>query len=291
MYGIDISNWQNGLIPSSLDIDFCICKATEGLGYTDPSCDGFVQNCIDNGILWGFYHFARENEPEEEAEYFYHECSNYFGHGIPVLDYETNNYDDANWCERFIKRLHELSGVWCMIYMSASYIYKFNDSWIPEECGLWVAGYPYTQTDWTYDVMPYDIEPWSFAAIWQFTSSLILNGYVGKLDGNVAYMDAEAWMKYASSSDTPEPKPPYDKSIDELAREVIEGVYGNGEEREKNLGSKYERVQQRVNAYYNIAEEVIRGNWGNGWNRKVALEGAGYDYITVQNIVNAMLGA
>ena len=91
MRGIDISNWQKGLIPSSLDIDFCICKATEGLDYTDPSCDVFVQNCIDNNILWGFYHFARENNPEDEAQYFYDNCRNYFNHGIPILDYETDN--------------------------------------------------------------------------------------------------------------------------------------------------------------------------------------------------------
>ena len=69
MHGIDVSNWQSGLIPSNLSIDFCIAKATEGIGYTDRSCDGFIQNCIENGILWGFYHFARENNPEAEADY------------------------------------------------------------------------------------------------------------------------------------------------------------------------------------------------------------------------------
>ena len=38
-----------------------------------------------------------------------------------------------------------------------------------------------------------------------------------------------------------------EKSIDELAREVIAGKYGNGEARKKALGDKYREVQDRVN--------------------------------------------
>lgn len=43
-----------------------------------------------------------------------------------------------------------------------------------------------------------------------------------------------------------------EKSTDELAREVIEGKYGNGEDRKKALGSRYGEVQARVN-------EILRG--------------------------------
>ena len=113
------------------------------MGYTDPTCDGFIRECKDKGALWGFYHFARENEPEDEAEYFYSECRGYFNHGIPVLDYETENYDNAQWCERFLNRLHELSGVWAVLYISASRCSQYDGSWVPERCGLWVAGYPW----------------------------------------------------------------------------------------------------------------------------------------------------
>lgn len=38
-----------------------------------------------------------------------------------------------------------------------------------------------------------------------------------------------------------------------------------------------------------IAKEVIQGKWGNGTERKQRLTAAGYDYSTVQNIVNQML--
>ena len=39
-----------------------------------------------------------------------------------------------------------------------------------------------------------------------------------------------------------------------------------------------------------IAKEVIRGDWGNGSDRKGRLEKAGYNYTEVQNKVNEILG-
>ena len=38
-----------------------------------------------------------------------------------------------------------------------------------------------------------------------------------------------------------------------------------------------------------IAKEVIQGKWGNGAARKKALEAAGYVYSTIQNLVNKLL--
>lgn len=43
-----------------------------------------------------------------------------------------------------------------------------------------------------------------------------------------------------------------DKKITQLARDVINGVYGNGEDRKKALGGLYEPVQAKVN-------EILRG--------------------------------
>lgn len=254
--GIDISNNNGYMQPSALDIDFCICKATEGVGFTDSFCDGFIQDCINANKLWGFYHFARENEPEAEAEYFYQECKGYFGHGVPVLDYETTNYNNVEWCERFLQRLHDLSGIWAMLYISASRTPEYNGSWIPQNCGLWLAGYPYDATQWAVDECPYDCWPWEFIAIWQFTSSLELAGHAGRLDGNYAYMDMEAWGRYAGVSDTTQEDAPGsipdEKSCKELAREVVKGKWGNGWNRKNALDSTfgegtYEHVQDLVN--------------------------------------------
>lgn len=103
----------------------------------------------------------------------------------------------------------------------------------------------------------------------------------------------------------PQPQPTPTKSVDELAREVIEGKWGNGDDRKNRLqaaGYNYSEVQARVNEILNggskpaprksneeIAREVINGQWGNGEDRRNRLTQAGYNYSEVQAIVNRIL--
>lgn len=104
-----------------------------------------------------------------------------------------------------------------------------------------------------------------------------------------------------------EPNPqsaPSKKSVDELAREVIAGKWGNGSDRRIRLtqaGYDYDAVQKRVNEILTgastpakksideLAREVIRGEWGNGSDRRMRLTQAGYDYDAVQKRVNEIL--
>ena len=94
------------------------------------------------------------------------------------------------------------------------------------------------------------------------------------------------------------------KTIYEVAQEVLQGKWGNGAERKKRLtqaGYDYNAVQSAVNQIVKgnttptkksneeIAREVIQGKWGNGADRKKKLTEAGYDYKTIQNLVNKML--
>lgn len=95
---------------------------------------------------------------------------------------------------------------------------------------------------------------------------------------------------------------PQAKSVDTVAREVIAGQWGNGEDRKARLtlaGYDYRTVQARVNEMLSpqpqrksideIAKEVIRGKWGNNPERKRRLESAGYDYNAVQKRVNQLM--
>lgn len=297
--GIDVSNWQKGFKPSEIQPDFCICKATEGLGFVDKQCDIFIQNCVANNILFGFYHFARENYAAQEAKYFYTNTKGYLKKGIPVLDYEVwgKNTNDVKWCEEFIQEFYNLTGIWCVLYISASNCSKFKNSWIPSKCGLWVAGYPRDYNTWANEQMPYNITPWKTWAIWQFTSSLKYNGI--NLDANYANMTKEAWMKYAGSNAST-PATPSTPDYDKLADQVIAGQWGNGNERKSRLNvayglGTYDKVQTIVNEklkatpdYERLAIEVIAGKWGNGWNREQALNNAygSGTYDKVQKIVN-----
>lgn len=90
------------------------------------------------------------------------------------------------------------------------------------------------------------------------------------------------------------------KSIDTVAKEVIQGAWGTGALRKTALikaGYNYEEVQNKVNELLEknkksilaVAKEVIAGKWGDGKNRKSALTKAGYDYEAVQNKVNELL--
>ncbi len=94
------------------------------------------------------------------------------------------------------------------------------------------------------------------------------------------------------------------KSVDEIAREVIAGKWGNGAARKSNLeaaGYNYSVVQAKVNelcgvssapakkSNEEIAREVIAGKWGNGAARKQRIISAGYNYSVIQALVNKML--
>ena len=196
LYGIDISNWQGGKArPATVDVNFYIMKATEGLSYVDPYCDSVVQECISTGKLWGFYHFGRNNDATDEADYFYRNCENYFGEGIPVLDWEDGQ--SATWVNVFVRRIHELTGIWPWIYANP---WRFNQGGVEPNCMRWVASYPsvshptFAQAE-TWDAPEAD----GLVGAWQFCSDGRLDGYPGDLDLNLFYGDELAWNIYAGS--------------------------------------------------------------------------------------------
>lgn len=107
--------------------------------------------------------------------------------------------------------------------------------------------------------------------------------------------------KYAAASS----KPAATKTVEELAKEVLAGSWGNGDDRKARLtaaGYDYNAVQARVNQLVatpapakksvdELAKEVLAGSWGNGQERKEKLTAAGYDYNAVQKKVNELVGA
>ena len=108
---------------------------------------------------------------------------------------------------------------------------------------------------------------------------------------------------YAAGGSTT-PQPSGKKSVQEVAKEVYAGEWGNNPERKEALekaGYDYQEVQDAVNALVNgstptpsksvqdVAKEVINGQWGNNPDRQKKLEAAGYNYQEVQNAVNAIL--
>lgn len=287
---IDISNWQAGLDVASVvrsgGLGGVIVKATEGLGFVDRSCDGFVQQCRAAGAPFGFYHFARNNDAAAEAEFFRESTRGYERAGIPVLDWEADQ--SVAWVNRFVERYHDLTGVWPWVYANA---WRFNQGTVNTNCGRWVAGYPKNGiTDIDYGLSrdcPYKVNN-GLVCAWQFSSSVRIAGYGGGLDGDVFYGDASAWARYADpdGSDAipadPAGDAPEGSTLD-LAVGVMQGRYGNGDARRQALGDRYQEVQDFINhvnqaSAQTLADEVWQGRYGNGDTRRTVL-GARYDEV------------
>ncbi|MFH6660256.1 peptidoglycan amidohydrolase family protein, partial [Streptococcus suis] len=84
------------------------------------------------------------------------------------------------------------------------------------------------------------------------------------------------------------------KSLDQLVKETLAGVHGNGDARKASLGNQYEPVMAVINGKATapkktvdqLAQEVIAGKHGNGEARKQSL---GADYPAVQKRVTEIL--
>lgn len=96
------------------------------------------------------------------------------------------------------------------------------------------------------------------------------------------------------------------KSSETVAQEVLQGLWGNGQDRYDNLtnaGYDADHIQDLVNSMLNgdstdnststdldsVAQEVLQGLWGNGQERYDSLSNAGYDAQAVQDRVNSLL--
>ena len=290
---IDVSS-HNGYditgILSDMGTQNTIIKISESTSYINPCLSAQVEQ--SNPI--GFYHFAWFGGDVDEAE----REARYFLDNVPqkvqylVLDYEDHASGDVqantNACLRFMQMIADAG------YKPIYYSYK-----------------PFTLDNIYYEQI-----------LAKFPNSLWIAGY-GLNDGNADFeyfpsMDGIRWWQYSSN--------PFDKNIvlldddeediliskntstdiDTVANEVIQGLWGNGQERFDNLanaGYDAQAVQDRVNAILNdetpgnsassdldsVAQEVLQGLWGNGQERFDNLANAGYDAQAVQDRVNAIL--
>lgn len=295
MKGIDISDFQRGLDLTKIDYDFVFCKATEGIDKVYSTCDPFIQTAISQKKLYGFYHFLDQSDPVKQAEFFYANCKNYFGRGIPMLDYEAYGRIGTDKAKLFLDKIYELTGVRCIVYMSRSVTTEEDWSQIAKNHALWVAQYA-DRNDTGYQDSPWlpdgGFGAWNSCVIHQYSSHGRLNGYDKYLDLDIAYMDKQAWFKYVHGEQTGNACAavvcPVGSTPD-LAAAVMRGKYGNGEERKAKLGARFNEVQALINRVAtasadDLAADVLNGKLGNGETRKAIL-GARYD--EVQAVVNS----
>lgn len=310
MNGIDISRYQPNIDLSKVPCDFVIIKATQGQSFVSNCFVGQIEQALSLGKKVGIYHYTDGCGVEAEANHFANTVKPYLGRAILVLDWENGSnakFGDCNYAISLLNRIKELTGITPFIYMSKSYLRQWSDSWtaISAVNPLWCAQYAnnnpteYKDNPWT-DSKGFG--PWGDScAILQYSSHGTLDGYNGNLDLDKAYITPEQWDAYAGIVES---NPvPAKKSNEEIAREVLAGVWGNGDDRKNRLvaaGYNYDDIQNIVNSICNpapvkksneeIAKEVLAGVWGNGNERKSCIENAGYNYSEIQNIVNSLCG-
>lgn len=293
--GCDVSSHQGvidwGKVKSQ--IDFAIIRLGYGDNVDRQDDSYFIKNvneCINNNIPFGVYIYSYalnlggsesiQSEVDHTKKMLSKISKKPFCVYIDMEDDSTIKLGKTmltNFALEFCKQIKNAgykAGVyanenWFRNYLQVSTIASFGYS-------IWCAKYSTNKPNITSN---YDI--------WQYSSTGRVDGINGNVDMNYMYNNI---IGNQSTSE---------KTIDELAREVIAGKYGNGEARKKSLGDKYNQVQERVNqllkqpkkSVEEIAREVIAGKWGNGNDRKNRLTNAGYNYNEVQNKVNSLLNS
>lgn len=291
--GIDIASYQAGLDFSKVPCDFAIIKATQGTGYTNPDCVRAVEQAMSLGKGVGVYHYISGGNAVAEANFFINSILNWIGKVMICLDWELDQnsaWGDESYLEQVINQVIARTGVPPMIYAPASRYNQVAEVAKRHNCGLWIAQYA--------DMNPtgYQNTPWNegayTCAIRQYSGSGRLNGWNGDLDLDKFYGSLDDFRKYYGSSSSAPSKPstsgPSGTTL-QLATWTMEGLYGNGADRKKNLGSRYDEVQNFINHIASadvntLVDEVYAGMYGDGLTRQTVL---GSRYDEVQGAINA----
>jgi LysM repeat protein len=313
VFGIDISTWQKGYpydAANSEGVKFAILRA----GYSQTKDNQFETHYANAkrlgwgvGAYWYMYATTVDAAKVEARAFLKAIKGKQFDYPV-YLDIEdkTVRATGKTNCNNMIKAFGEIiegAGYYFGVYtnldwyrnvISGTELNKKYDWWI----ACWSTGAP---TGVNYGL-------WQFGGETNYIRGNKVAGVV--TDQNYAVKDYPSLIKglglngYGNGEIIDKP----DKTIDELANEVIQGLWGNGQDRKDrltNAGYDYSAVQKRVNEILGsnskpttptksneeIANEVIAGKWGNGKDRKNKLTQAGYDYDAIQKIVNQKLGS
>lgn len=187
---IDISHWNNVQSFTSNAYDAVIIKATQGKKYVDKKMLDHAERALKAGKMIGFYHFYDLSaSPEEQAQHFIDTVSHYLYKAILVLDWESDAVKlGVDYAKRFLDYVQKQTGVLPLIYMSQSVVKSHDWSKVKNNYGLWVARYNITLGD---------VKPWSTWALWQYTSTGVIDGIAGKVDISKVNMSESAWHRYA----------------------------------------------------------------------------------------------
>lgn len=250
--GIDVSV-HNGTIQweqvKNSGIDFVMIRAGYGQNNIDRQFKRNIEECNRLNIPVGIYWFSYAQTPEsalKEAEFCIEAIKNY-KISYPVcydFEYASSKYLKQKGINvtaellrqnatTFLKRI-EKEGYYAMLYTNKDYYINVFKP-LSNQFDIWYAQYGVSK-------------PEISCGIWQKNSVGKINGIYTNVDLNISYKDYETITK---------PK-------------VTE------EDNTKNTVLKY----------IDAAFKVLNGHYGNGEQRKKKLSSDGFDYSLIQSIVN-----
>ena len=312
--GIDISYFQGNVDFNKVKadgIDFIIPRDGYGKSTKDSKFSQYVADAIKAGIeVPGIYHFSyalseddARNEARQAVKYAQEA-------GLPKetiiffdLEYDSVDYAKKNGVTINKNRCIAHTNAFCQevqnhgyragVYANQDYLNRMYDQATIDKYIFWYANWNGGKT------------PSVKCAFHQWSEKGKVNGIKGNVDMDYYYGGADAPTK--------EPMTP--EEIDKVAHEVLDGKYGNGNDRVKALteaGYDYKTIQDRVNELVKdfeiiiaptpepekpkkftieeMVQKVINGEYGNGDERKKKLEAEGYNYREIQNAVNKAMG-
>jgi lysozyme len=240
---IDVSR-HNGNIDwkkvKAAGITGAIVRCGYGDNITSQDDEKFIAN-MNGALAYGIgvgiyiYSYAKNNaQAKSEAEHVLRLANTYKDRlSYPIYYDLEEKGTESGAKERAIVfgDIIEAAGYWCGVYASESWWKNYLNGL--DRFTKWVA--KYGSNNGRAQIKP----SVNGMDMWQYTSKGEVSGINGYVDLNIAYKDLPALIARSKK-----------KSADEIAREVIAGKWGNGEERRKRLeaaGYSYSTIQAIVN--------------------------------------------
>lgn len=190
-YGIDISKFNRDIVPEITlhdSITFVICKATEGITYTDPYFYSNFDFIRSGDYLLGVYHFYRaQDKGEKQADFFWKTISRQGKIDIaPVVDIEqeslpANKEIDAVELQTEIlaclQRLEEITKRIPIIYTNRPFADEYLNDNRFSNYPLWIA-------DYVHQDAPLLPKTWKNIGykIWQKNNNHSIGSHIADLD-------------------------------------------------------------------------------------------------------------
>ena len=286
---IDVSEWQGNIDWAAVkpNIHFAILRVQDGT-YLDSKISRNISECERLGIPYYCYGFYRNGGAVEASRLVSRakaagakNCRGY------VLDIEVGGQSVAGIASagNTLAQSAGDNGVYIANHLYGQYASVVSQPWVK---WTWIPTYGVNDG---YAHTP----PSHYCDLWQFTSVGRVPGIAGNTDCN-ALNGKRNLASFTSGTKPVVPMTPEkaDSSLPLhiLVGNTILGMYGNGDARKANLGSRYAEVQNAVNHICSantsvLADEVQAGKWGNGDERKRAL---GTRYNEVQAEINRRAG-